>query len=87
MTRNPIKCRQLCLYKGIIPLLYPPEKSQFWLKDMDDRIQAALKLGQKEGFLKVADPIIVITGWKQGLGYTNTMRIIYVPSVVQTILY
>nr|CAD7455084.1 unnamed protein product [Timema tahoe] len=49
-----------------------------WLKDVDARVQFGLQFGKQRGFIKPGDPIIVVTGWKQGPGYTNTMRIVYV---------
>lgn len=45
---------------------------------MDARVQAGLQFGQKQGFVKPGDPVIVVTGWKQGSGFTNTLRVVYV---------
>lgn len=49
-----------------------------WLKDVDARVQFGLQFGKKHGFVKSGDPVIIVTGWKQGSGFTNTMRIVYV---------
>lgn len=49
-----------------------------WLKDVDVRVQFGLKFGKGRGFIKAGDPVVVVTGWKQGPGFTNTMRIVYV---------
>jgi pyruvate kinase len=54
-----------------------------WLKDVDARVQFGLKFGKGRGFIKAGDPVVVVTGWKQGPGFTNTMRIMYVPSVIK----
>jgi pyruvate kinase len=54
-----------------------------WLKDVDARVQFGLKFGKGRGFIKAGDPVVVVTGWKQGSGFTNTVRIMYVPSVIK----
>lgn len=50
-----------------------------WLKDVDTRVVQAIKFGKARGFIKTGDPVVVVTGWKKGSGYTNTLRIVYVP--------
>lgn len=57
-----------------------------WLKDVDARVQCGLQFGKRQGFIKVGDPVIVITGWKQGSGYTNTLRIVYVSNQGESII-
>ncbi|XP_013138748.1 PREDICTED: pyruvate kinase-like [Papilio polytes] len=47
-----------------------------WLKDVDLRVQRGLQFGRQRGFIRRGDQVIVVTGWRQGSGYTNTMRII-----------
>ena len=49
-----------------------------WLKDVDARVQYGINFGKSRGFIRAGDPIIVITGWKQGSGFTNTFRLLYV---------
>uniref|UniRef100_A0ACB8E4L3 Uncharacterized protein n=1 Tax=Sphaerodactylus townsendi TaxID=933632 RepID=A0ACB8E4L3_9SAUR len=36
-------------------------------------------LGKARGFFKTGDLVIVLTGWRPGSGYTNTMRVVPVP--------
>lgn len=36
-------------------------------------------LGKARGFFKSGDLVIVLTGWRPGSGYTNTMRVVPVP--------
>lgn len=52
-----------------------------WLKDVDARVQCGIQFGKTKGFINVGDPVILVTGWKQGSGFTNTMRIMYVEGV------
>lgn len=47
-----------------------------WMKDVDDRVQFGVKFGKSRGFIKSGDPVVVVTGWKQGSGFTNTLRIV-----------
>jgi hypothetical protein len=46
---------------------------------MDNRIYKALAIGRQRNFIKTGDPIVVVTGWRTGTGYTNTMRLINTP--------
>lgn len=46
---------------------------------MDKRIQAAIDKSWENELIKPSDTIIVVTGWRSGSGYTNTVRIIQVP--------
>lgn len=63
------------------------ERLPDWLKDVDARVQFGLNYGKVKGFIKSGDPVVVVTGWKQGAGFTNTMRIVYVSDLVETITY
>lgn len=58
-----------------------------WLKDVDVRVNFGLTHGKARGFIKSGDPVVIITGWKQGSGFTNTLRLVYVSDVVETVIY
>lgn len=47
-----------------------------WLKDVDARVQFGINHGKTRGFVNKGDSVIVVTGWKQGSGFTNTIRIV-----------
>lgn len=49
-----------------------------WLKDVDARVTTGINFGKSKHFIKEGDPVIIVTGWQQGSGFTNTMRIVYV---------
>jgi pyruvate kinase len=50
-----------------------------WLMDTDSRLLYGIKFGKSKGYFKTGDAVIVVTGWKKGSGFTNTMRVFYVP--------
>uniref|UniRef100_A0A224XHX8 Pyruvate kinase n=1 Tax=Panstrongylus lignarius TaxID=156445 RepID=A0A224XHX8_9HEMI len=79
VTRHIQVARQAHLYRAILPIYYDKDPLQDWLKDIDARIIFGLMIGESKGFIKRGDPVVVVTGWKKGSGYTNTMRIINVP--------
>lgn len=78
VTRNSQTARQAHLHRAILPLQYLEPALNDWLKDVDARVQCGIQFGKSRGFIKSGDPVIVVTGWKQGSGFTNTMRIVNV---------
>lgn len=86
VTRNAQVSRQCHIFRGILPIHYTKEILPDWIKDVDARVQAGLQFGQGRGFIKSGDPVIVVTGWKQGSGFTNTVRIVYVTGETDGVL-
>ncbi|XP_060525800.1 pyruvate kinase-like isoform X2 [Cylas formicarius] len=78
VTRNAQTARQAHLFRGILPLVYEESRLEDWLKDVDARVSFGLNFGKSKGFIKAGDPVIVVTGWKQGSGFTNTVRVVTV---------
>ncbi|XP_050547084.1 pyruvate kinase-like [Daktulosphaira vitifoliae] len=78
ITRNAQVARQCHVYRGILPLYYSEPASSDWLKDIDNRVVHGIQFGKARGFLQSGDPIVIVTGWKKGSGYTNTIRIVNV---------
>ena len=46
------------------------------MQDVEERIQHGVDLGKKSGFIKSGQPIVCITGWREGSGSSNTVRIV-----------
>lgn len=65
--------------------LVAEEKLCDWLKDVDARVNFGLTHGKSRGFIKSGDPVIVVTGWKQGSGFTNTLRVVYVSDNMESL--
>ncbi|XP_023934658.1 pyruvate kinase isoform X2 [Bicyclus anynana] len=78
VTRVPQTARLAHLYRGVLPIVYQESVASDWLKDVDNRVQYGLKFGRARGFINTGDHVVVVTGWRQGSGFTNTMRIIQV---------
>ncbi|XP_025408500.1 pyruvate kinase-like isoform X2 [Sipha flava] len=78
ITRDAQVARQCHIYRGILPLYYNEKPLSDWLKDVDTRVVHAINFGKSRGFIKTGDPVVVVTGWKKGSGYTNTLRIVNV---------
>ena len=78
VTRHDQVARQMQLYRGLTPLLYTADRDPDWMKDIDARTQFAIDFGKKNRFISPGDNIVMITGWKQGSGSSNRMRIMKV---------
>jgi len=48
------------------------------MKDVDDRVQYAIDFGKRSNFISTGDNVVVITGWRQGSGSSNTVRVLAV---------
>ncbi|KAJ3596463.1 hypothetical protein NHX12_002870 [Muraenolepis orangiensis] len=79
VTRCGQAARQAHLYRGIYPVLYTKPANDVWAEDVDLRVNFALDYGKHRNFLKSGEVILVVTGWRPGAGYTNTMRVVLVP--------
>ena len=77
VTRFEQVARQLQLYRGCIPLFYEKERPEgAWMDDVDARVQYAIDFGKTSKFISAGDNVVVITGWRQGSGASNTVRIL-----------
>uniref|UniRef100_A0AAR2LQB5 Pyruvate kinase n=1 Tax=Pygocentrus nattereri TaxID=42514 RepID=A0AAR2LQB5_PYGNA len=79
VTRNGQTARQSHLYRGIFPIFYTKPAHDVWAEDVDLRVNFAMEMGKSRKFFKTGDVVIVVTGWRPGSGYTNTMRVVLVP--------
>ncbi|KAF4433737.1 pyruvate kinase [Fusarium acutatum] len=80
VTRSPTTSRFAHLYRGVYPFLFPETKPDFtqvnWQEDVDRRIKWAVNNALQLKVLTPGDTVVVVQGWKGGMGNTNTLRIV-----------
>ncbi|CEI39664.1 Pyruvate kinase [Fusarium venenatum] len=80
VTRSPTTSRFAHLYRGVYPFLFPEQKPDFaqvnWQEDVDRRIKWAVNNALELNVLTPGDTVVVVQGWKGGMGNTNTLRIV-----------
>ncbi|KAG5985470.1 Pyruvate kinase [Claviceps digitariae] len=80
VTRNATTSRFGHLYRGVYPFLFPEAKPDFekvnWQEDVDKRIKWAVNHALELKVLAPGDTVVVVQGWKGGMGHTNTVRIV-----------
>jgi pyruvate kinase len=77
VSRSAETARRLHLYRGVFPLHFTKEnRDPDWPTDVDDRINLGISVGKDRGFIHKGDFLVIVTGWRKGAGYTNTLRII-----------
>eukprot|EP00914_Ancora_sagittata_P029584 GHVO01058599.1.p1 GENE.GHVO01058599.1~~GHVO01058599.1.p1 ORF type:complete len:543 (+),score=83.15 GHVO01058599.1:148-1629(+) len=76
VTRDGCTARQLHLYRGVFPIHYQEPREDVWMIDVENRVSFAQQLAVDGGFLAPGQPVVIVTGWRSGSGYTNTLRVI-----------
>jgi len=80
VTRNASSSRYSHLYRGVYPFLFPETKPDFakvnWQEDVDRRIKWGISKAMDLNVLTKGDTVVVVQGWKGGMGNTNTLRIV-----------
>ncbi|KAI0320358.1 pyruvate kinase [Amylostereum chailletii] len=83
VTRNEQTARQIHLHRGVYPFWYPEPRgiqAHQWQTDVDNRIRFGLRSAIDLNIIGLGAKIIAVQGWKGGLGHTNTMRVLTVPT-------
>jgi len=83
VSRSEQTTRQLHLSRGVYPVYYPEPRgvpADKWQIDVDNRIRFGLRNALNLGIIKPDATVMAVQGWKGGLGHTNTLRILSVPS-------
>ncbi|KAK9874544.1 hypothetical protein WA026_005385 [Henosepilachna vigintioctopunctata] len=75
VTKSSLVARQSVIYRGIFPVIYENSLSD-WIEDVNNQVSFGMNYGIRNGFYTTGDLVIVVTSWREGKGYTNTMRIL-----------
>ena len=46
-----------------------------WTVDVDERVNFGIDFGKKTGFIGSGDFVVAVSGWREGSGACNTIRI------------
>jgi pyruvate kinase len=83
VTRNQQTARQIHLHRGCYPFWYSEPRgieSHQWQTDVDNRIRYGLRNALALGIITAGSTVVAVQGWKGGLGHTNTLRVLSVPT-------
>ncbi|CEH18766.1 pyruvate kinase [Ceraceosorus bombacis] len=86
ITRDEHTARDVHLYRGCYPFLYPylrPRDDSKWQEDVDNRIKYGLAEALKLGIVEKGDVVVALQGWRGGSSHTNSMRILAVPDAAR----
>ncbi|KAG1472960.1 hypothetical protein G6F56_001232 [Rhizopus delemar] len=79
VTREEQTARQSHLNRGVFPFVYDDSVASKWDEDVESRIKWGIQQGKKAGLINSNDPVVIVQGWKGGLGNTNTVRVLIAP--------
>ncbi|KAI7854681.1 pyruvate kinase [Circinella umbellata] len=79
ITRNEETARQAHLNRGVFPFIHLEKPLENWQDDVECRIRYGIKHGKAAGLIRSNESVVVVQGWKGGLGNTNTIRILIAP--------
>ncbi|KAH8244124.1 hypothetical protein KR026_000010 [Drosophila bipectinata] len=77
LTRCERTARWVYIHRGILPVVYTSEPSNDYTTDVDSRVQFALTIAKKADIINDGDPIVIVSAWKDGGGFTNNVRVVY----------
>ncbi|XP_023290529.1 pyruvate kinase [Orussus abietinus] len=77
ITRYSAVSRLLQISFGIHPIHFSHAPLSDWNKDMDTRIQWGMNYLRNEKFIDTGDVVVIVSGWCQGSGFTNSIRVVY----------
>lgn len=79
VTRDEVVARQLRVQRGVVPIVYTAATVSPWEKDVEARLQHAIKFGEKLEMVRPGSVVVVIHGSRAGTGNTDTVRLIHIP--------
>lgn len=57
--------------------LYADKTDDDWTDNVDARVRYALNVAKILGIVNTGDTILIISPWKDSVGFTNNLRVVY----------
>lgn len=77
VTRACHTARQLRFWRGVRAMHYFEVAKSSWLLEVDSRIHAALDYCKAKRILRAGDAYVVVTSLRRGVGYCDSVRLLY----------
>lgn len=77
VTRACHTARQLRFWRGVRAMHYFEVARGTWISEVESRIHAALDYCKAKRILRAGDPYVIVTGSRRGVGYCDSVRLLY----------
>lgn len=77
VTRACHTARQLRFWRGVRSLHYFEVAKSNWMAEVDSRVRAALDYCKIKRILRTGDAYVLVTGSRRGVGYCDSVRLLY----------
>ena len=77
ITRACHTARQLRFWRGIRSMHYYEVPKSNWVLEVESRVHAALDYCKIKRLLRAGDPYVLVTGSRRGVGYCDSVRLLY----------
>ncbi|CAH2243421.1 jg9338 [Pararge aegeria aegeria] len=77
VTRTCHTARQLRFWRGVRAMHYFEAAKSSWILEVESRIHAALDYCKAKRILRAGDAYVVVTSLRRGVGYCDSVRLLY----------
>ncbi|KAJ2953634.1 hypothetical protein O0L34_g1243 [Tuta absoluta] len=77
VTRACHTARQLRFWKSVRAMHYFDIARTTWISEVESRIRAALDYCKAKRIVRAGDPYVAVTGTRRGVGYCDSVRLLY----------
>ncbi|XP_049865063.1 pyruvate kinase-like [Pectinophora gossypiella] len=77
VTRACHTARQLRFWRGVRAMHYFEVARGNWSAEAESRVRAALDYCKAKRILRAGDPYVIVTGSRRGVGYCDSVRLLY----------
>lgn len=77
VTRSCHTSRQLRFWRGIRAMHYFEDAKSSWISEVESRIHSALDYCKAKRVLRAGDAYVILTSLRRGVGYCDSVRLLY----------